>query len=878
MLKKFSAILIASVFLISTVFCVSGEESGQEQTNFDFKESYTFSLNSDAGQYYLYLSYLIGDEGDAAVGLDVSIDGNVIADDLFIRRYWKNDGGVRTDNKGNEFAPKQIQTDICLEDYVYNSDNYDNSSLIVSLDNGQHTVTVNNFSDKVYIKDCRLVPAKSKAYEDYAEGFSEKTEYSGSPIYIQGEDAVYKSSKSIIPKADNSEAALIPSNPSKKVVNYIGSSAWSTPGDKIVWEFEAESDGLYRIGFKYRQNIVENSSSYRNLTVDGVQVFEESSKIRFEYSRKWKFYELSSNGEPVSIYLEKGRHTLEMTVTLAEIGESIKELSKLLDSVGSLYRKIVMITGETVDNARSYNLFEQIPQFNEQLENIYDGLTTVADNIESISGKGQSNVSTIRSLAVVIKTMLDNPYTAHEYKNSYYTQYCSLSSGLYEMMNMPLDIDYIALYSPSSKKPVNSAGIFSKAFFGVRKFLASFSSNYSYENKTDSKELKLWINTGRDQAQIIENLINTDFTVKTGIPVSVKLTDASVIQALLSGRGPDCVLNLARSEPINLAMRGALCDLSKFEDFSAVKKRFMDTACEPYEYQGGYYALPDTQSFSMMFYRKDILEELGCAVPKTWDEFLTTLALLQRNNLQAGIGSNDINMFATLLMQNGGSLYTTDKKSTNLDDETSIKTFVEWCGFFTDYKLPVTADYYNRFRVGLMPVIVTNYTMYITLKVAAPEIDGKWDMCQIPGAVQADGTVNNTQTSTGTGCSILENSSNKEKAWELLKWWTSADTQYTYSENVETILGVSGRIATANVEALQRMSWDGNSKSEIMEQWNKINDIPEIPGGYYVPRVITQAYWNVVSNGQDARDTLLKWSDIAKAEITRKRSQYNLDK
>ena len=74
------------------------------------------------------------------------------------------------------------------------------------------------------------------------------------------------------------------------------------------------------------------------------------------------------------------------------------------------------------------------------------------------------------------------------------------------------------------------------------------------------------------------------------------------------------------------------------------------------------------------------------------------------------------------------------------------------------------------------------------------------------------------------------------------------------------------------------MSWDGNSKSEIMEQWNKINDIPEIPGGYYVPRVITQAYWNVVSNGQDARDTLLKWSDIAKAEITRKRSQYNLDK
>lgn len=48
--------------------------------------------------------------------------------------------------------------------------------------------------------------------------------------------------------------------------------------------------------------------------------------------------------------------------------------------------------------------------------------------LKAFPGKGQSNVSTIRSLAVVIKTMLDNPYTAHEYKNSYYTQYCSLSS------------------------------------------------------------------------------------------------------------------------------------------------------------------------------------------------------------------------------------------------------------------------------------------------------------------------------------------------------------------------------------------------------------------------------------------------------------------
>jgi ABC-type glycerol-3-phosphate transport system substrate-binding protein len=279
----------------------------------------------------------------------------------------------------------------------------------------------------------------------------------------------------------------------------------------------------------------------------------------------------------------------------------------------------------------------------------------------------------------------------------------------------------------------------------------------------------------------------------------------------------------------------------------------------------------------MMFYRTDILSQLSCKPPETWDDFLATLAVLQRNNLQAGVGSNDMNMFATLLMQNGGSLYTKDKKNLNLDDETSIKTFLQWCGFFTDYKMPVTADYYNRFRVGIMPIIVTNYSMYITLKVAAPEIAGKWKMVGIPGVKTEDGSINNSQTSTGTGCSILAGSKNKCGAWELLKWWTSAPTQSAYSEQVETILGVSGRVTTSNIEALRLMSWDDDAGLEISKQLNKINDIPEIPGGYYVSRVITQAYWNVVSNGQDARDTLSKWSDIAKAEIQRKRSQYNLD-
>ena len=39
------------------------------------------------------------------------------------------------------------------------------------------------------------------------------------------------------------------------------------------------------------------------------------------------------------------------------------------------------------------------------------------------------------------------------------------------------------------------------------------------------------------------------------------------------------------------------------------------------------YALPDQQEFPMMFYRKDILTELGLDIPRTWDDIYRILLL-----------------------------------------------------------------------------------------------------------------------------------------------------------------------------------------------------------------------------------------------------------
>lgn len=368
----------------------------------------------------------------------------------------------------------------------------------------------------------------------------------------------------------------------------------------------------------------------------------------------------------------------------------------------------------------------------------------------------------------------------------------------------------------------------------------------------------------------------------------MQLVNASVVQAILSGNGPDCILQHARSEPVNLAMRGALYDLSSFEDCDDVLKRFQKGAEVPYRYKDGLYALPDTQTFFMLFYRKDILSEFGVKVPETWDDFNEAAKTFMRHNMslyipntpatdatQINNGVGSINIFPSLLLQKDLSLYTDDGKSTNLLSADIMETFSMWTDFYNKQKFPLSLDFYNRFRVGTAPIGIAPYTLYTTLKIAAPEIEGLWGMTHIPGTIKEDGSISYASSGGGTGCAILSTSKNPHMAWEFLKWWTRADTQLTYSNDIESVLGPVGRVALSNVEALEGLSWDEELVDELLSSWKAVEEIPEYPGSYYVTRSVYQSFWNVVNAKQNTKDMLMKFGKEANDEIARKWAQYS---
>lgn len=193
---------------------------------------------------------------------------------------------------------------------------------------------------------------------------------------------------------------------------------------------------------------------------------------------------------------------------------------------------------------------------------------------------------------------------------------------------------------------------------------------------------------------------------------------------------------------------------------------------------------------------------------------------------------------------------------------------------YTDYQIPLSFDFMNRFRSGQMPLAVTDYTAYNQLSVFAPEIEGLWGMTTLPGVMQEDGTTNNTAVCTTTGAVLLKNSENVDAAWTFLKWWTQGDVQSEYASELETVMGTAARYATANLEAMENVQWDYDIKKALKEQQENLLGMEQIAGSYYTSRNFDFAFRAVVNNGANDREELLDANETINEEITEKRLEF----
>ena len=475
----------------------------------------------------------------------------------------------------------------------------------------------------------------------------------------------------------------------------------------------------------------------------------------------------------------------------------------------------------------------------------------------------------------------------------------SVSSWMRQYREQPLEIDFIELV-PAEKDFTPVKAHFGKSFsFAFKGFINSFFEDYTKLSDVSGESINVWIGLGRDQANVIKQMTDSDYNTSHGTQVSINLVQGGIMEAVLAGKGPDASLFTGGEFPVNLAVRDLIEPMDDMPGFDEVKTRFQRTAMVNYQYDGETYAIPIDRNFPMMFYRKDMLAQIGITEPpETWDDLIDMLPAIQRKYMQPGLilpgvvtstGTNTAavsvspatemgHTFALLMLQSGMNYYNDAQTATNFDTQTAVDAFATWTDFYNVYKFDQTYDAFTRFRTGEAPIVIQNYCgFYNQLNIAAPEIKGLWDFCSVPGTRRADGTVSHAANSNGSGAIILSNCKDKEAAWEFIKWFTDTDTMVEYGQNVEGVMGPLGRFAPANVEALKQLNWSNRDLEKILSQMEELEEIPIVPSAYVVTRSIMNAFRSVVNDKENARETL-RWYNIdINREITRKRENLGLD-
>lgn len=783
-------------------------------------------------------------------------------------------GAIRTDVNGDQLRAETQTSRAAHRVLLRTTDNVTNEATRFSLHAGEALLRLEGVRTDFVLCGLRFVPyPESHSYAQIsAEGeYRTAKAYTGEALIFQAEELMCSSEASIGAQYDRSDALVQPCSARDMLLNITGGANFNSDGQWIQWELDVPTSALYTLKFKARQYYKNGLSVNRRIYIDDQIPFSEAENLAFSYSGGWQMVTLcAEDGSEAPVYLSAGRHTLRMEVVPGPEAEAIVGLTALVSDLTDVYRSIMMITGVNPDRNREYALERDIPDLLPRLEAISERLEEQRALLEGISEARSGELASITTLQSQIGSFLEKPDTIPVRLNNFKSNIDALSSFMLTISDQPLDLDYILLDAPGAENPAVSASFFQNLWFEVKSLFYSFFP----KTEEDSDVLTVWVAVGRDQMQVIKDMADNTYTAQTGQKVSFSLVQQGITEAILAGNSPDVVLYAANTDVVNLAMRGALYPLDGADGLAALAAQCQSEAFVPYDYDGSCYGVPLTQNFPMMFVRTDIFEELGLEVPQTWEELYALIPAIQRKNMQVGIPSAETT-FATMLWQQGQGYYNDDRTATNFENQTAIEVFRQYTRLFTDYDLPVTYDFYNRFRSGEMPLGITDYVEYNRLLVAAPEITGKWAMYPVPETQRGEKLDGSVQSSSGQGGYVLRGSGRTQEAVQFLLWFASAEQQAEYGKKTEALLGALGRYAPANQEAFTYLPWLPEEQERILAQWQNVKEQPQMPGAYYTPRNLTNAFRSVVYDGMNYREALLKYSAEIDRELERKREEYS---
>lgn len=821
------------------------------------------------GLYELWLTYRNTTQSALPTEMAVTIDGALPFYEMQrvkLKSLWVDDGEFPVDRYGNEVATTPYSADVDQTVGITDSAGRIDRPFLFELTAGEHTMGFEVKDGAVAIS--AITAQAAKAVPDYAPGSA-----AGKALIVVEGERIASRDKSSIRGAGEFTPELNPYSVETRLINHLDGASFDTAGDTVTYAFTAEEEGWYQLGFYYRQTGKTDFPVFVDVRIDGELQSEEARAVAFDYTTSFRLMTVGdSQGEPQRFFLSKGDHTVTFTINCAMLTPVYETVDELLSAINGLSLEITRLTGgDTSDKYRDYHLLSYIPNLVELLEGWADQCDEAVAAMAAYTDAANMGVFSNMTLCAdqlrrLAKEPEDLPRRLSELSTGSNSASRMLAQQLQDLAVNDLAIDQFYFYQTGAQLP-GKVNFFESTALSVSRFVASFSAQDYAASSADSDHLQVWVGRSRQYVELLQNMIDTQFTPETGIVVDLSLMpDANkLVLANAAGTAPDAVLGLQYVVPSYLNIRGALYDLTQFEDFGEIAQRFSSGLFVPYILGDGVYAMPETVNFWVMFYRTDILDALNIEVPGSMEEVKLILPELQRRNMNfyfptAGmVGTKVFPGTLPLILQSGGSIYADTVSDTTLDSEASLNGFREMTELFTVYNLPTDVPapgFYQQFRDGTLPIGIADLSTYNLLLNAAPELDGLWDIALYPGLTNEDGEVQRWTTGGAETMAILSQTERPDDAWTFLKWWSSEEVQSRFGSLLQSTYGSEYIWPTANTAAFASLPLKSSHKQVIMAQMEWMTEAPWVLGTYMLERELSNAFISVVTTGTDARRAL----------------------
>ena len=259
-----------------------------------------------------------------------------------------------------------------------------------------------------------------------------------------------------------------------------------------------------------------------------------------------------------------------------------------------------------------------------------------------------------------------------------------------------------------------------------------------------------------------------------------------------AGAAPD-VATLDMTWIPTLASNGVLEDLSTVSggmlNGAPIAEQYNAGADEAMRYDGAYVTMLFDFDAYALYYRADLFEKKGIAVPKSWDELRAAAKTLAEDT--NGDGKPDKSLYqvwpdtfhySQFLFQNGGAILTEDLAAAAFNSQEGVSALEFNTSFIDDgsgiYWGPDQGDQMAGFKDGTLAMFQNGPYMMGVLKSGAPEMAGMWKVATAPFSKQPGSYLG------GTGLGIPVAAAHKDAAWLFVSYMLRPEQQigvYTYA-------------------------------------------------------------------------------------------------